>query len=260
MKIDEIASKEIENFAAKILEKLNISQLEKENIRREFSSHVYESAREIAQKRNSDVVEIKDVESAKDDMESIEEISSSLAKSYADSLKRVGFKERFIAYVIDIFVFGLIVGAFIFSYTLISGQSMSVENVFDLVPPPLPQPFLGSAPLDAMNLKFEVRGLVAGMGLMFTLMFILLEGTFGTTIGKKLVGLRVLDEDGTKIGYKKAVIRNIPKLWPPVITIDALLMIILFRKENQRGFDRIGNTIVVKTLGLTQDKHEFLDF
>ena len=102
MKIDETASKEIENFTKKILEQLDIPKLEKENIRQEFSSHVYESAREIAQKRNSDVVEIEDVESAKDDMESIEGIASSLAKSYADSLKRVGFKERFIAYVIDL--------------------------------------------------------------------------------------------------------------------------------------------------------------
>ncbi len=247
MKIDEIASKEIEDFAAKILEKLNISQLEKENIRREFSSHVYESAREIAQKRNSDVVEIKDVESAKEDMESVEEIASSLAKSYTDSLKRVGVNERFIAYIIDILIFGLIVGVFIFAYTLVSGQGMSVENVFDLVPPIHPLPFLEGAPVDyPMNLKFEVKGLAAGMGLMFTLMFILLEGTFGTTIGKKLLGLKVLSEDGTKIGYKKAVIRNIPKLWPPVITIDALLMIILFRKEKQRGFDKIGNTIVIK--------------
>jgi uncharacterized RDD family membrane protein YckC len=75
--------------------------------------------------------------------------------------------------------------------------------------------------------------------------YIVLEGHFGYTIGKYLLGLRVLRTDGTKIGYKEALLRNISKYINNLIIIDALIMLIFFNKEKQRGFDKIANTMVV---------------
>ena len=88
-------------------------------------------------------------------------------------------------------------------------------------------------------------GTTAFIGLM--VYFIVLEGRFGSTPGKWLLGLRVLKEDGTRIGYVEAIIRNIPKVVgnSVFIVIDALLMLLLFNKEKQRGFDKIARTIVV---------------
>ncbi len=77
--------------------------------------------------------------------------------------------------------------------------------------------------------------------------FIVLEGQFGATPGKWLLGLRVLQEDGTKIGFVESIIRNIPKVVgnSVFLVIDVLLMLLLFSKEKQRGFDKIARTIVV---------------
>jgi uncharacterized RDD family membrane protein YckC len=78
--------------------------------------------------------------------------------------------------------------------------------------------------------------------------FIVIEGGFGTTPGKTIMGLRVLREDGTKIGCVESIIRNIPKMVgnSVFLVIDVLLMILLtFNKEKQRGFDKIARTIVV---------------
>ena len=48
--------------------------------------------------------------------------------------------------------------------------------------------------------------------------FVLLEKNKGTTIGKDILDLKVVSEDGTNISYKQAIIRNLSKLyWIPII-------------------------------------------
>jgi len=48
--------------------------------------------------------------------------------------------------------------------------------------------------------------------------FVLLETKKGTTIGKDILSLNVVSEDGTNISYKQAIIRNLSKLyWIPII-------------------------------------------
>ena len=77
------------------------------------------------------------------------------------------------------------------------------------------------------------------------MLFRSLEGHFGYTIGKYLLGLRVLRTNGTKIGYKEALLRNLAKYNNYLIVIDTLIMLIFFNKEKQRGSDRIADTMVV---------------
>jgi uncharacterized RDD family membrane protein YckC len=78
---------------------------------------------------------------------------------------------------------------------------------------------------------------------------ILLEGYFGRTIGKYIMRLKVLKTDGTKIGYREAILRNIPKYVGNFIFIDALIMVLFFREEKQRAFDKVADTIVIHTNG-----------
>ena len=75
--------------------------------------------------------------------------------------------------------------------------------------------------------------------------YVFLEGHFGCTAGKKIMGLCVLRTDGTKIGYKEAILRNLSKYINNLIVIDTLIMLIFFYKEKQRGLDRMADTIVV---------------
>jgi uncharacterized RDD family membrane protein YckC len=79
--------------------------------------------------------------------------------------------------------------------------------------------------------------------------FAVLEGRFGRTPGKYLLGLKAIKIDGTPIDYKDALIRNIPKFFGNFIIIDALIMVVFFNKEKQRAFDKVANTIVVHTRG-----------
>ncbi|OPY25939.1 MAG: RDD family protein [Methanocella sp. PtaU1.Bin125] len=51
---------------------------------------------------------------------------------------------------------------------------------------------------------------------------VLFEGYYGRTVGKYLLGLKVMKEDGTKIGYREAILRNIPKYLSNFIVFDAL--------------------------------------
>ncbi len=81
------------------------------------------------------------------------------------------------------------------------------------------------------------------------LYFVLLEGYFGQTIGKMIVKIKVLREDGSKISYADAVVRTILRI------IDALPYFLpylvgaisIWRSDTrQRLGDRAAHTVVVQ--------------
>ncbi len=83
---------------------------------------------------------------------------------------------------------------------------------------------------------------LSGIGLMI-LYFPLSEGRFERTLGKRLLGLRVLKENGLPIGYKESFLRRLPfyfEFWP----VDGLF--IFFTEKHQRGFDIVARTVVVQ--------------
>jgi len=85
-----------------------------------------------------------------------------------------------------------------------------------------------------------VSGLAAvGLLIMY---FPILEGRFGQTLGKRLLGMRVLKENGLPIGYREAFLRRI-SFYFDFFPFDALF--IPFTEKHQRGFDIIAHTVVV---------------
>ena len=75
--------------------------------------------------------------------------------------------------------------------------------------------------------------------------FVICEGFFGYTPGKWLLGIKVIRADGKKASYQETMIRSIPKLFIVAIIADAMLMLLFYRKDRQRLFDRIAGTIVI---------------
>jgi uncharacterized RDD family membrane protein YckC len=73
--------------------------------------------------------------------------------------------------------------------------------------------------------------------------FPLLEGRFGRTLGKRLLGLQVRSEDGLPAGYGRAILRRL-SFYFQILPIDALF--IPFTPKRQRGFDILAKTIVVR--------------
>ncbi len=78
--------------------------------------------------------------------------------------------------------------------------------------------------------------------------YFVLEGLWGRTIGKYLQGLVVRDLDGTRAGWKAALIRTLLR----IVEVNPVLfgaipagIVIFYSKKNQRFGDELADTIVV---------------
>jgi len=77
--------------------------------------------------------------------------------------------------------------------------------------------------------------------------FIALEVKYSQTLGKKIMGLKVMNINGQKITWKQGFLRNLPKLSTEFLIGDMLIGKLLLNKPNLRAFDTLAETIVVKT-------------
>ena len=77
--------------------------------------------------------------------------------------------------------------------------------------------------------------------------FIIMEAYVGWTIGKKLLGMRVVDDTGNKIGLSKSSIRNVLRLVDGLPAFNILgIILIAFSSRGQRFGDHVAKTYVVK--------------
>ena len=74
---------------------------------------------------------------------------------------------------------------------------------------------------------------------------ILMEAYVGWTIGKRILGMRVVDVSGNKIGLSKSIVRNILRLVDglPAFNILGIILISTSQREQRFG-DRIAKTYV----------------
>jgi uncharacterized RDD family membrane protein YckC len=79
-----------------------------------------------------------------------------------------------------------------------------------------------------------------------TLYMVLLEGLLGMTLGKWLLGLRVVGQDGRRPGLWKSCIRNFLRSIDSLPTLNILgVILILKSREKARFGDRVGGTRVI---------------
>lgn len=80
------------------------------------------------------------------------------------------------------------------------------------------------------------------------LYFVLLEGWFGTTLGKWVLGLRVIGTDGRLPGLRKSLVRNALRVVDSLPTLNILGAILIQRSEERARFgDRVAGTRVICT-------------
>jgi uncharacterized RDD family membrane protein YckC len=78
------------------------------------------------------------------------------------------------------------------------------------------------------------------------LYFIFLEGFFGVTIGKKLLGIGVIGLDGRKPGLMRSIIRNLLRIVDSLPALNILgVYLILSSPEKARFGDRVAKTRVI---------------
>jgi uncharacterized RDD family membrane protein YckC len=85
------------------------------------------------------------------------------------------------------------------------------------------------------------------LDILFFLYYIVLEAVLGATLGKLLLGIRVVSVDGSRIGWGASIIRNLLRI------IDALpffyllgAILIWTSPQRQRLGDRVAKTVVVR--------------
>jgi uncharacterized RDD family membrane protein YckC len=245
MEFNEDAKREIEKNLKDIVNNINLNNQDRTDIEKELRSNYYESAEAAARARDSTVVTIGDVNVAKAGLCTPKETAASYMRSYAGTLRRAGFWPRLAAFIIDNIILGVTIG-------LMSAPMLIMMLILNV-------PFSDSSTDYSWMTNTSIPVLVMFFALAFVTIvsdcivgigyYIVLEGHFGYTIGKYLLGLRVLKTDGTKIGYKESFLRNLSKYINNLIIIDTLIMLIFFNKEKQRGFDKIANTMVVHARG-----------
>jgi uncharacterized RDD family membrane protein YckC len=223
----------IEKNLHEITEYMTLVEKDRADVEKELRSSFYEGSEAKARERSSAIVSEEDVRKAIGDEGTPQEIAAAYMKSYSGGLKRAGFWWRSAAYIIDGAILGIIIFILASPFILVSMWSETINQTSWII-----------GFIILVNLAI---GLIAlGIIFCYTVIF---EGRWGRTPGKYILGLKVLKVDGMPIGYKEALLRNIPKFFGNFIIIDALIMVIFFNKEKQRAFDKVADTIVVHTRG-----------
>ncbi len=77
--------------------------------------------------------------------------------------------------------------------------------------------------------------------------FTVLEWKFGQTLGKKIVGSRVVGVDGSRLTLRAAIIRTILRIvdWLPFFYVAGCIAL-LVSKSRQRLGDQVAKTVVVR--------------
>ncbi len=146
------------------------------------------------------------------------------------TFKLANVKLRFLASVLDVFIIFIMTGSFIFFYANIH-EALRLYNAADT----------SGALRVFINSVYLYSSVFIGSWLLFTV----LEGYKGETLGKFLLGLRVVKRDGSKISFADAAVRNLGKVF--LLPLD-LLLGMRYRKFGYfRFFDYYTKSTVVHT-------------
>jgi uncharacterized RDD family membrane protein YckC len=76
---------------------------------------------------------------------------------------------------------------------------------------------------------------------------IFMEAYLGWTVGKRILGMRVIDGSGSRIGLSKSVIRNLLRLIDGLPAFNILgIVLIASSPKGQRFGDRVAGTYVIR--------------
>ncbi len=92
---------------------------------------------------------------------------------------------------------------------------------------------------------FNIFSFPFAMGLFYILYFSIAETMYGATMGKRLMGLKVVTKTGGQPSFEKAFIRNISKIHQVLLLLDLIGGLITSSDLHQKYTDRIADTTVV---------------
>jgi len=136
-----------------------------------------------------------------------------------------GLGSRIVAFLIDSILTGIVGGILVFPLFFLVGLG-------------------GDAGPASAGLLLLVQLLIP---LVVFAYFIVMEGMYGYTIGKKLLSIRVVNESGGNIGMGKSAIRNVLRVVDALPTLYIIgIILIAVNDDEQRLGDMAASTYVVK--------------
>ena len=146
---------------------------------------------------------------------------------------------RFFAYLIDNIVIELmLVVLFVVLGIFLPSGFVSYPGIFEP-----PEPVGNLLTVGAVSSTVEFGWAYLAVFPFRFLYWMYYEYKFGKTVGKRMLQIKTVKEDGTKLSLVDAVVLTIFKT--TVIPGDVLLGIIFVRKKKQRVANKLTNTIVI---------------
>jgi uncharacterized RDD family membrane protein YckC len=148
------------------------------------------------------------------------------ARSGWSSLENAGIALRFVAVLLDavivFFPLGIVVGLMTGGGYAERGQGYANAGI---------------------NVGDNAFWLLLALGLGY---YIVCEAATGATLGKRMVGIRVVDEDGDRVTLGAAVVRNLLRLVDALFFYLVGFLFALTSTRGQRLGDRAAHTVVVR--------------
>jgi hypothetical protein len=171
-------------------------------------------------------------------------------RQLADPTSVIG--RRIGAWTIDLAIFLALVAAVLFATGGVSWRTETYESFRQATDACEPFQDEGAGRFCSVSgeqaIFVEVEGSTNGVWLVHALAYILIQGITGGSIGKLLVGLRVVDEHGQVIGLSKSFLRT--SLWVADAITCALPIVggvmIVSTKGHRRVGDIVAGTFVVR--------------
>ena len=92
---------------------------------------------------------------------------------------------------------------------------------------------------------FFFSGFTILAGVLFILYFPLMESTRGASIGKQLMGLKVVSKSGTNPTLVEAFVRNVSIIHPLLLLLDVIVGLAVSKGYTQKYSDHLMGTSVV---------------
>ncbi len=147
-------------------------------------------------------------------------VSTAPATSEVTGPKLALWWERFVAWLIDAVIIGIVVGI-LGAFSLLAGLTWWSN-------------WPGWLPFFNFNLG----------GVLYFLYWMLMDGAYGQSFGKMVMRLKITRLDGSEIGMGKAALESLGKAF--LLPLDCILGWILYPRRRQRIFNYISETIVIK--------------
>ena len=138
----------------------------------------------------------------------------------ASGLKLAFWWERFVAWLIDVVIIGVVVGI-LGVFSLLAGVTWWSG-------------WPGWLPFFNFNLG----------GVIYFLYWMLMDGAYGQSFGKMVMRIKVTRLDGSEIGMSKAALESLGKAF--LLPLDCILGWILYPRRRQRLLNYLSETIVIK--------------